>query len=83
MSIKNQFCQLADLKNEADVEQSFARRLIEFLGYSDNQIRPKDSLTQLTVGGMRGVEAQYRPDFAIKINEKVRWIYEASGTGKI
>lgn len=77
MSIKNQFCQLADLKNEADVEQSFARRLIEFLGYSDSQIRPKDSLTQLTVGGMRGVEAQYRPDFAIKVNEKVRWIYEA------
>jgi len=36
MSIKNQFCQLADLKNEADVEQSFARRLIEFLGYEDS-----------------------------------------------
>ncbi len=77
MSRRNLFCRLDDLMNEADVEQIFARRLIEYLGYEDRQIRPKDSLTKLTVGGMRGTEAQYRPDFAIKVGNQVRWILEA------
>lgn len=77
MSTKNMFCRFKDLINEADVEQIFARRLIEYLGYQDKQIRPKVSLTQLTVGGMRGKEALYRPDFAMKIGDQVRWILEA------
>lgn len=73
----NLFCRADDLINEADVEQIFLRRLIEYIGYEDHQVRPKDSLTQLTVGGMRGNEAQYRPDFAVKIGDHVRWIVEA------
>jgi len=77
MRRENDFCRLADLKNEADVEQAFMRRLLEHLGYTDNQIRPKDSLTTLTVGGMRGQSANYRPDFALKIVQHVRWIVEA------
>jgi type I restriction enzyme M protein len=77
MTKKNQFCEFDDLSNEADVEQIFVRRLIEFLGYQDNQIRPKDSLTKLIVGGMRGKTAIYKPDFAMKLNDKVRWIFEA------
>jgi type I restriction enzyme M protein len=77
MSRKNLFCRAEDLRNEADVEQIFARRLIEYIGYEDRQIRPKDSLTQLTVGGMRGTEALYRPDFAMKVGNLVRWIFEA------
>jgi type I restriction enzyme M protein len=82
MRRENDFCRLDDLKNEADVEQSFMRRLLESLGYGDNAIRPKDSLTTLTVGGMRGQSANYRPDFAIKAGLQVRWIVEAKAPGE-
>lgn len=82
MRRENDFCRLADLKNEADVEQSFMRRLLEHLGYTDNQIRPKESLTTLTVGGMRGQSANYRPDFALKVVQHVRWIVEAKAPGE-
>lgn len=77
MSKTNLFCRLDDLINEADVEQIFARRLIEHIGYADRQIRPKDALTELAVGEMQGTEALYRPDFAVKIRNQVRWILEA------
>lgn len=74
---ENMFCNHEDIHNEADVEQIFARRMIEYLGYKDSQIRPKDSLSKLTIGGLRGNVAKYRPDFAIKVGTKVCWILEA------
>lgn len=77
MSAKNKFCKISDLHNEADVEQNFARRFIESLGYRDDQIRPKDSLENLSVGLMRGTTAKYRPDFAVKVGQLFRWILEA------
>lgn len=77
MSKTNLFCRRDDLINEADVEQIFARRLIEHIGYEDRQIRPKDALTELALGEMRGTEALYRPDFAVKMRDRVRWILEA------
>lgn len=77
MNKSNMFCLMSDLKNEADVEQSFARRLLEHLGYQDSQIRPKDSLRDLAVGKGRGLQSLYRPDFALKVGNQVRWIFEA------
>jgi type I restriction enzyme M protein len=60
--MRNKFCDAADLRNEADVEQNFVRRLLEDLGYSDAEILPKQSLDELTVGGMRGhPQERYRP----------------------
>ena len=76
MASRNVFCEIADLRNEADVEQIFARRFIESLGYSDRAIRPKAALEELTVGSLNGTE-QYRPDFAIKAAGHIRWIIEA------
>lgn len=76
--MNNKYCKLSSLRNEADVEQSFVRRLLEDLGYSDDEIRPKNSLTELSVGGLRGQpQEKYRPDFALKVKRKVRWIVEA------
>lgn len=81
--MKNQFCELASLRNEADVEQSFARRLLEKLGYADNDIVPKASLSELSVGGMRGhAQRNYKPDFALRAKGKVRWIVEAKSPGE-
>ena len=72
----NLFCDHSDLRNEADVEQIFARRLIEALGYSDRAIRPKAALEELSVGKLSS-SGKHRPDFAIKANAHIRWILEA------
>jgi len=74
--LRNLFCDHSSLRNEADVEQNFARRLIEALGYSDKAIRPKAALEELTVGDV-GAAEQHRPDFAMKAGGHIRWILEA------
>jgi len=69
---------LEDLHNEADVEQLFLCRLLGALQYPDDAIRPKESLSSLIVGGMRGIpQREYRPDFALKKHRRIRWIIEA------
>lgn len=74
--MRNLFCDHSDLRNEADVEQNFARRLIEDLGYSDKAIRPKVALEDLSIGEVGEVE-RHRPDFAMKAYGHIRWILEA------
>ena len=74
--MRNLFCDHSDLHHEADVEQIFARRLIEALGYEDKSIRPKASLEELTVGKI-GEKRLYRPDFAMKAANHIRWLLEA------
>ena len=74
--MKNLFCDHSDLRNEADVEQNFARRFIEVLGYADKDIRPKAALEELTVGKL-GETRLYRPDFAMKSGGHIRWVLEA------
>ena len=74
--MRNLFCSHTDLRNEADVEQNFARRLIEALGYSDKSIRPKAALEELSVGRVSD-RGKYRPDFAMKSAGHIRWIFEA------
>lgn len=76
-SSKNKYCRLTDFHNEADIEQVFVRRLLEDFGFSDSDIRPKNALSQLTIGGMRGSGYErYRPDFAIKLGSKIVTIIE-------
>ncbi len=74
--MQNLFCKLEDLRNEADVEQNFVRRLLEDLGYSDKAIRPKESLEALSVGTLSSTKL-HRPDFALKVAGHIRWILEA------
>lgn len=73
--MKNLFCDIHDLDNESDVEQSFARRLIESLGYPDRAIRTKATLERLSVGKL--TRDLHRPDFALKVAGHIRWILEA------
>lgn len=80
--MRNKYCSYDTLRNEADVEQNFVRRMLEDLGFSDAEIRPKDSLQALTVGGMRGRrQALYRPDFALMVGGVVRCLVEAKEPG--
>ena len=73
--LKNLFCDIRDLGNESDVEQSFVRRLIESLGYPDRAIRTKATLEELSVGKLPG--DTHKPDFALKVDRHIRWIFEA------
>jgi len=80
--MRNKYCFYDTLHNEADVEQNFVRRMLEDLGYSDGEIRPKAALQALTVGGMRGRrQALYRPDFALLVDGVVRCLVEAKEPG--
>ena len=72
---KNLFCDVRDLSNESDVEQSFARRLLEELGYADRAIRTKETLERLSLGRLTG--DSHKPDFALKAAGHIRWILEA------
>ncbi|MGJ5621166.1 hypothetical protein [Sulfitobacter sp. MF3-043] len=82
--MRNKYCSYDALQNEADVEQSFVRRMLEDLGYSDREIRPKGSLRELTVGGMRGQrQALYRPDFALLVDGSVRCVIEVKEPGAV
>ena len=80
IAMRNFFCDSRDLRNEADVEQNFIRRLLEALGYSDRAIRPKEALEKLLLGG-GGNQGLHRPDFALKVAGHIRWIVEAKAPG--
>ena len=73
--MQNMFCNINDLDNESDVEQAFARRLLESLCYSDQAIRTKATLERLSVGKAAG--DLHKPDFALKSGGHIRWILEA------
>ena len=77
----NLFCVIDDLRNQTDVEQNFARRLLEVLGYSDKAIRPKAALEELSVGRVSS-QGQYRPDFALKSSGHIRWVFELKAPGE-
>ena len=67
--MQNVFCDQAVLRNEADVEQCFVRRLLHDLGYQDEQILPKQSLDELAIGGMRSATlARPYNDVAVRIS---------------
>ena len=74
-STQNLFCDIIDLDNESDVEQAFARRLLESLGYPDRAIRTKATLEHLSVGKVAG--DFHKPDFALKSGGHIRWVLEA------
>lgn len=75
---ESKFGKLADLSNEATVEQFFVARLLTDLGYKDAQIKPKASIDELKISKGRKSE-KWRPDYAITYGGKVRWICEVKG----
>lgn len=79
-SSRNLLCARTDLSNEASVETFFVARLLtNVLGYRDSQIQTKQTLERLTVG--RGHRREkYRPDYALKVERRVRCIIDAKGT---
>ena len=79
---ENIFCRAANLTNEASVENFFVDRLLAALGYKDANICLKASLEDLSINRGRKKEL-YRPDYALKLKGKIRWIIEAKGVDEI
>jgi type I restriction enzyme M protein len=72
----NLFCNRSDLKNEASVERLFVDRLLEHLGYADDQILPKTSIAELPIG--RGSKKlHYKPDYMLRVGKTPRWLIDA------
>ncbi|PYI52446.1 N-6 DNA methylase [Paenibacillus flagellatus] len=78
---QNKFCNDNVFTNEASVETFFINRLLEDLGYSDQQIIPKTSIQELRISrGSRS--APYKPDYAIQLDGTVRWVLDAKAPGE-
>lgn len=71
--MKNMFCNLRDLKNEASVEALFVDRLLNMLKYPDNRVRRKESIKEVVIGKGRKKE-KYKPDYVL---------FDSSGLPKI
>ena len=65
----NKFCSLKNMRNESDVEQTFIRRLLEDLGYTDDYIETKATAAQLNIGKQRKPRL-YKPDFICFLDKK-------------
>uniref|UniRef100_A0A6M3ID74 Putative methyltransferase n=1 Tax=viral metagenome TaxID=1070528 RepID=A0A6M3ID74_9ZZZZ len=79
---QNKYCRSIDLTNEASVESFFILRLLNDLGYEDNEIKTKKSIDSLRIGKGRKRGDLYKPDFVILGNKKPRWLIDAKGTGE-
>lgn len=76
--MKNKYCDLNDISNEADVETFFVLPLLADLGFNSKNIKPKHSLAELSVKSLGSRRAmKYRPDFAIKLSGQLPLIVEA------
>ena len=74
--MKNKYCNIQDLTNESSVEQFFVIRLLSDLGFKDSEIKTKKSIKELVIG-KGSTKENYKPDYAIKINGKIRIILDA------
>lgn len=74
--MKNKFCTMSALKNESDVEQFFVIRLIHDLGYKDENIHTKGTISIKKIGKGK-TKKNYRPDYIIYYNNSPAIIIDA------
>jgi type I restriction enzyme M protein len=76
LPLVNKYCSLRDLTNESSVEQFFVIRLLKDIGFDDSEILTKTSIKELVIG--RGAKKEnYKPDYAIKLRNKIRLLIDA------
>lgn len=75
----NKYCKREVLGDEAAVEDFFVSRLLKDLGYSDEEIRPKESLSEVAVARGRRREL-FRPDYVMVCAGKPRWLIDAKAS---
>jgi type I restriction enzyme M protein len=81
-SEQNLYCRRDSLTNEASVETFFVNRMLADFGYPDNRIQTKKSISELTVslGGAKTVK--YKPDYALTLRRKPKWVLDAKATNE-
>lgn len=76
---QNKFCSATDLSNEASVEFFFLMRLVKELGYTDEEIKTKHSIKEVSIP--RGSKKElYKPDFVLVPKKAPRWLIDAKST---
>lgn len=79
--MKNKYCNIKELKNEASVESCFVDRFIRDMGYADEDIDFKTSISEYAVGkGSKKI--LYKPDYILKINGIPTTIIDAKAPDK-
>lgn len=73
---ENLFCNRSDLSNEASVEAFFVMRLLQELGYKDNQIQNKKSISELAVP-LGSKKVNYKPDYVLSFRKKPKVVIDA------
>lgn len=73
---RNIFCNKKNLINESSVEIFFTNRLLSYLGYSDSDVKTKQSINELYVG--KGSKRQkYKPDYICLVDNKPSLLIDA------
>ncbi len=75
-SSRNKYCRSSDLSNEASVESFFVLRLLADLGYTDSEIKAKQSIQVLRIP-MGSNRESYKPDFLLVCDKQPRWLIDA------
>lgn len=77
--MKNKYCDLKDLSNEASVEARFVNKLLEDLGFLPSEVKLKESLHELKVG--KGSKSSlYKPDYVILSSGMPTVVVDAKST---
>lgn len=74
--MKNIFCEMKNLKNEADVESFFIDRLLSELKFPDEKIKRKKSIKELTIG-YGSKQMNYKPDYVLFSKEYPKIVIDA------
>ena len=62
--MKNKYCELKDIGNEATVEARFVDKMIDDFGFQPSEVKLKTSLVELKVG-KGSKSALYKPDYVV------------------
>jgi type I restriction enzyme M protein len=79
--MKNIFCNLSDISNEASVESFFIDRMIDYLHYEDKDIKLKASISEYTIGQGRK-KVLYKPDYVLLANGIPAIVIDAKSTSE-
>jgi len=68
-SKENKYCKLSNLRNESDVEQFFVSPFLKDLGYEEDYIETKATISEVKIGKRRK-QRDYRPDYVCYSDKK-------------
>ena len=78
---RNKFCKWSELTNESSVEDFFILPLLRDLGYTNEDIRSKQSIDEITLSKSGGRKKEpFKPDFVLVLKDAPRVVIDAKAT---